>query len=277
MIDSHFHVWDPRARAHEWLASEPQLNRRFWIDDFRALAQANDIEGAVLVQVLNDFDETTEFLALAARHDLIAGVVGWIDLEGDVAGQLAALRAKPGGDRLVGIRHLVQDEADPNYLDRPSVVRGIEAVRRAGVAYDVLVRPPQLPAALRLARRADNQLLVLDHAAKPSIARGDTGGAWSTYVAQLASLEHVMCKLSGLVTEAGPTWAKDQILPYAELLLDWFGPERLVFGSDWPVCSAVARYEDVVNLAKEACASLSPSEQEAVFSANARRVYRLGA
>jgi L-fuconolactonase len=276
IIDAHHHVWDPAARRHAWLDGFPALNRRFGPADFERASQPEGITGSVLVQVLASAAETAEFLALAAAAGRVAGVVGWADLTSPaVPAEIARLRALPGGDLLAGIRHLVQDEPDPDWLRRPDVRRGLRAVGAAGLAYDLLVRPAQLPAALAVTGDLGEVRFVLDHGAKPAIASG-AREPWASLISELATRPNVSCKVSGLVTEAGPGWRPAQIAPYIDHLLDCFGPGRLIFGSDWPVCTLVASYAEVIALARDALQGrLSPDELAAVFAGNAITAYGL--
>lgn len=275
IVDAHHHLWDPGSRRHAWLDAVPQLRRPFRIQDFSQLAAAHSVRASVLVQVLASAAETEEFLALAGRTPLLAGVVGWADLtDPAIDGELARLRELPGGDRLAGIRHLVQDEPDPDWLGRPDVRRGLRAVGDAGLVYDLLIRPRQLPAAVAVVRDLDGVHFVLDHGAKPDIAHGQVE-PWSTLIGALAAAPNVSCKLSGLVTEAGPGWAPAQITRYASRLLDCFGPARLMFGSDWPVCTLAAGYGEVLGLAETVLARLSPAERDSVLAGTAARLYRL--
>ena len=276
IIDAHQHVWDPGTRAHAWLDGLPALRRRFSAADYARVAAQHGVSASVLVQVLASAAETEEFLALAAAPGVIAGVVGWTDLTAPgVAAEITRLRQLPGGGRLVGIRHLVQDEPDPAWLDRREVRRGIRAVGDAGLAYDLLVRPAQLPAALRLASDLGEMRFVLDHGAKPDIASGRLE-PWSSLVAELACRPNVTCKLSGLVTEAAAGWTVPQVAPYARWLLECFGPGRLMFGSDWPVCTLAASYSQVLALARETLGGhLGPAELDAVFAGNGVTVYGL--
>jgi L-fuconolactonase len=289
IIDAHHHLWDPGTRRHAWLDPLPALRRPFTIGEFTGLAAAHGVTGSILVQVLPSAAETAEFLALsgpgtgtlvagAAAGTLVAGVVGWADLTApDVADQVARLRALPGGDRLAGIRHLVQDEPDPDWLDRPDVRRGLRALGEAGLVYDLLVRPAQLPAAIRTARDLPGVRFVLDHGGKPDIAHGRLE-PWGSLVAELARQPNVACKLSGLVTEAGPGHSIAQIGPFAGRLIEAFGPDRLMFGSDWPVCTLAASYGEVLDLAVALLAGrLGPAGTDGVLGGNALRIYGLGA
>jgi L-fuconolactonase len=277
IIDAHHHVWDPATRDHGWLA-DPALapvRRPFAVSDLAPAAAAAGVGATVLVQVLPSVAETAEFLAVAAAEPLVAGVVGWVDLTApDVADTIAALRDGPGGGALAGIRHLVQGEENPAWLNRPDVVRGLRAVADAGLAYDLLTLPHQLPAAIDVARALPGLTFVLDHLSKPPVASGALE-PWATRVRALAAAPNVVAKLSGLVSEARPDWTVADLRPYAEVALEAFGPDRVMFGSDWPVCLAAATYDQVFAAAAELTAGLSETERDAVFAGTARRAYRL--
>jgi L-fuconolactonase len=277
IIDAHHHVWDPATRDHGWLA-DPALapvRRPFAVPDLAPAAAAAGVGATVLVQVLPSVAETAEFLAVAAAEPLVAGVVGWVDLTApDVADTIAALRDGPGGGALAGIRHLVQGEENPAWLNRPDVVRGLRAVADAGLAYDLLTLPHQLPAAIDVARALPGLTFVLDHLSKPPVASGALE-PWATRVRALAAAPNVVAKLSGLVSEARPDWTVADLRPYAEVALEAFGPDRVMFGSDWPVCLAAATYDQVFAAAAELTAGLSETERDAVFAGTARRAYRL--
>lgn len=277
-LDAHFHLWDPRTQAHDWLRQLPALDRRFGIDDFEAAAARTGVRQGVLVQAIATAQETHDLLAIAAESDAVAGVVGWVELErDDVAAQIAELRAARGGERLVGLRHLVQSEPDPRWLARDAVGRGLAAIADADLVYDILVRPAQLEAAIRAVAEHPRLRFVLDHAGKPMIAEGSLE-PWASQVAELATHENVACKVSGLVTEAASGWRSATFAPYVKHLCTCFGARRLMFGSDWPVCTLVASYERVFDIARSTLAdALGRAELEAVFSANARTHYRLGA
>ena len=276
--DAHHHLWELARRPQPWLDGPEMdaIRRDFTLADLAPQAEAAGIGRTVLVQVLPSLAETAEFLALAGEPDLVAGVVGWVDLTGAaVAETLAGLRSGPGGARLAGIRHLVQGEPDPGWLARPDVRRGLRAVADAGLVYDLLTLPRQLPAAIEAARALPGLTFVLDHLSKPPIASGALQ-PWATLVRELAALPNVSCKLSGMVTEAGrPGWTVAGLRPYAEVILDAFGPSRVMFGSDWPVCLLAASYAQVVSAAQELAAGLDQDEQAEVFGGTAARVYRL--
>jgi L-fuconolactonase len=222
--------------------------------------------------------ETEAFLATAAATPFIRGVVGWVDLTDPGAGEtIDRLRAGHGGDALVAIRHQVQDEDDPDWLGRADVRRGIAAVGRAGLGYDLLVRTRELPAARALVGALPDVRFVIDHLAKPAIRTG-SDPAWTEAVGAFQGAPNVWWKLSGLVTEADwQTWRPADLQPYVDRVLTVASPERLVFGSDWPVCLLAAPYDRVLATARQLIAALSPSEQAAILGSNAVEVYRLAA
>ena len=273
-VDAHHHLWQTSVRRHAWLDGDDTaaIRRDFTPADLRAAAAG--IDATVLVQVLPDLEESVEFLATAAAEPLIAGVVGWIDLTGSPSEDLERLRSAPGGELLTGIRHLVQAEPDPRWLEREDVLAGLAAVRDAGLVYDLLVLPHQLPAATAAVRALPDLTFVLDHLAKPPIASGDLE-PWATELATLAREPNVVAKLSGLVTEAGRPWRVEDLRPYADTALTAFGPDRLMLGSDWPVCLLAGTYAEVMDAADSLLEDLTPSERDAVRGGTASRVYGL--
>ena len=277
-IDAHHHLWDLSRRPQDWLDGPEMLaiRRDFTPADLAAETAAERIDRTILVQVLPDLDETVEFLAVAEGSDTMAGVVGWVDLRSEkVADVLAGLRAVPGGGKLVGIRHLVQGEPDAAWLNQAEVRRGLEAVADAGLAYDLLTLPHQLPAAIDTVRALPQLTFVLDHLSKPPIASRALE-PWASLIYELAAEPNVFCKLSGMVTEADPAgWKVADFRPYATTVLDAFGPARVMFGSDWPVCLLAATYTEVCEIAEQLTGRLSPDEHDAVFGGTAARAYRL--
>jgi L-fuconolactonase len=277
-VDAHHHLWDLAVRDQDWIsgAELAPLRRDFLAGELAAEAGAAGVDASVLVQTVTVAEETPEFLALAAASELIAGVVGWTDLTApDVGDQLGRLAELPGGDALVGIRHQVQGEPDPDWLRRPDVRRGLTAVGRAGLVYDLVILPHQLPAATATAAALPELTFVLDHLGKPPVASGALE-PWATDLRALAALPNTVCKLSGLVTEADwHDWSVDGLRPYADTVLEAFGPDRLMFGSDWPVCTLAAGYRQVLDTARELTAALDPDESAAVFGGTAVRVYGL--
>ncbi|WP_411113554.1 amidohydrolase family protein [Streptomyces sp. 029-5] len=278
VIDAHHHLWDLSVRDQDWITGPAMapIRRNFTLADLAAETRAAGVSATVLVQTIGVPDETPEFLAAANGSDLVAGVVGWTDLTAPgVADTLAALRELPGGDRLVGIRHQVQGEPDPEWLLRPDVRRGLAAVAAAGLVYDLVILEHQLPAAAKAADLLPGLTFVLDHLGKPPIAGGVTE-PWAGLVRELAARPNTVCKLSGMVTEAAwDSWTAEGLRPYADTVLDAFGPERLMFGSDWPVCRLAATYGEVLDAARTLTDGLGEDERDAVFRDTARRVYAL--
>ncbi len=230
IVDAHQHFWDPARADYPWMDDGP-LRRRFGPEDLEPLLRLNGVAGTVVVQARQELDESRELLAIAASTPFVLGVVGWVDLTGDVAAQLGELDGP-----LVGLRHLVHDEPDPEWLLRKDVQRGLAAVAEADLTYDLLVRTRELPAAIDTARRHPALRFVLDHVAKAPHDPSEHA-AWAKSVATLAELPNVTCKLSGLFTEADPEGT-------VERALEWFGPERCMWGSDWPVCTLAGDYAD---------------------------------
>jgi L-fucono-1,5-lactonase len=270
IVDAHHHLWDPAIRDYPWMATSAldPIRRPYTVDDLRAAA-GPDVVATVLVQTVSSAEETEEFLDVArASAGYVAGVVGWADLT-------APGLSIADDPLLVGLRHQVEDEDDPDWLLRDDVMRSLAELGRRGLVYDLLVRAPQWAAALSCARALGEVCFVLDHAGKPGIASGEWE-PWAGWLEQLAACPNVVCKLSGLVTEAHPdNWNASTLRPYAEHLLDCFGAERVLFGSDWPVCELVGSHAEVRTVTDELLAGASANESAAVLSGNARRIYRL--
>jgi L-fuconolactonase len=276
-VDAHHHVWDLTVREQSWMAGAEldPIRRNFAVEDLSPLAAAADVTATVLVQTAGLVEETVEFLEVAASNELVAAVVGWVDLTAaDVATSLSGLSARPDGVYLKRIRHQVHDEPDVDWLLRPEVQRGLAAVADAGLVYDLLTRTPHLPAAISTVRAFPQLTFVVDHISKPVI--GESLEPWASQLRALAALPNVTCKLSGMVTEASWTdWKPTDLQPYADVVLDAFGPDRVMFGSDWPVCLLAATYAEVVQTAETLTTTLSPADQEAVFTTTATRTYNL--
>ncbi|HEX7471831.1 MAG TPA: amidohydrolase family protein [Candidatus Limnocylindrales bacterium] len=276
-VDAHHHFWDPTRATYPFLTDDlAAIRRPFGPEDLRPLVEANGIARTILVQTRSDLGETREFLATAAETAFIGGVVGWVDLAAaDVADSIEALRAGPGGGKLVGIRHQVHDEPDPEWLARPGIRRGIEAVGAAGLVYDLLVRPREMPVALATVRALPGVRFVIDHLAKPPIASGAVA-PWAELLRPFGAEPNVWGKVSGLVTEAD--WAAGtpaDLVPYVARAVDTFGPDRLMFGSDWPVCLLAASYEQVIAATRFALGGLDDGALQRVFGATAAAVYGL--
>jgi L-fuconolactonase len=276
-IDAHVHLWDLSVRDQPWTTGAfAPLHRSFALGDVSGDLARAAVDGVVLVQALPLLDETRELLATAAGDALVKGVVGWIDLTAtNVEEELSALKNGPWGDQLVGIRHLVQSETDARWLCRDDVRSGLAAVADAGLVYDLLILGAQLPAAVETVAALPQLQFILDHLAKPNISSSGLE-PWGTGIRALASLPNAACKLSGMVTEADwKLWRVEDLRPYAELALDAFGVERMLFGSDWPVCTLAASYTEVVEAAAQLTEHMTPSERDAVFGGNAQRLYNV--
>jgi L-fuconolactonase len=275
IVDAHHHLWDLSVRDQDWITDPPMgaIRRSFLEPDF--IAAAPEVSASVLVQTVCVPEETPEFLAVAASSGVVGAVVGWTDLtSAGVVDALSELVDGPNGSWLRGIRHQVQSEPDPEWLCRRDVWNGLAAVGGAGLIYELLTLPHQMPAARRTVAALPQVQFVVDHCSKPAI--GADPGEWAELIRALAAHENVTCKLSGLVTEADwKSWDVAALRPYFEVVLDAFGSERLMFGSDWPVCLLAATYGEWLGAARELVSELSPSEQAAIFSGTARRVYGL--
>ena len=273
VVDAHHHLWDPAHRKYPWMGDDlASIRRRFDAGDLKPLLDANGIDRTVVVQTVSSLEETREFLEAAAENEFIGGVVGWVDLtDRSVAKTLAGLRRSEGGSFLVGIRHQVHDEPDPTWLLREDVQHGIAAVGEAGLAYDVLVRTRELPAALKTVKRHPQIRFVIDHAAKPRIAAGAWDSAWEEALAPLSELPNVTCKVSGLFTEADwKSWKAEHVEPYVRRVIDWFGADRCMFGSDWPVSLLAASYKQVVTTMRDLVAN-----DDQIMGGTAAKVYGL--
>ncbi len=273
-IDSHQHFWHYDPTQHIWMTGKMErLKRDYLPADLQLVMAESNIQGTVAVQARQNLEETEWLLALAGATPFIKGVVGWVDLRSSaVAAQIAKYAEHP---RLVGLRHVVHDEADDLFMLRDDFVRGIRAMQAYDLAYDLLLFPRHLPVAVDLVRQFPDQIFVLDHIAKPLIKDGVLE-PWNTQIRALASMDNVYCKVSGMVTEAAwERWARANFRPYLEVVFDCFGTERLLFGSDWPVCTLSGSYAEVVGLVSEYIGQFSEAEQAAVMGGNAERIYRL--
>ncbi|WP_089157758.1 amidohydrolase family protein [Micromonospora sp. NBS 11-29] len=279
IVDAHHHLWRPE-RGYTWLDA-PELaaiRRPFTPADLTAELTASGVDGSVLVEGGRCHrDEAAEFLGYAADTPSILGVVAWLDVAADdVTATVARYRGVRGGELLVGVRAQVQAEADPDYLDRPEVRRGLAEVADAGLVFDLVVRADQLPAAARAARAVPQLRLVLDHLGKPRIDRGEAGlRGWRDAIAALAANPNVVGKLSGLVTEARPDWSPADLAPFVEVAVQEFGAVRLMFGSDWPVCLLRSDYPGVRRALADALPPLPAPQLREIYAGTAVRTYRL--
>lgn len=273
-IDAHQHFWIYNQKDFDWIDdSMAAIRRNFLPEDLQPDLQANAFDGSVVVQTRQTLDETRWLLGLAERNPSILGVVGWADLRSpDIQSQLTSLTRSR---KLVALRHIVQSEPDDRFLLQPDFLRGISALEEFGLAYDILIYPKHLPVATDFVQRFPRQRFVLDHLAKPPIKSGEID-SWAKGIRALAASQNVFCKLSGLVTEADwKHWMPEHITPYLDIAFESFGPERLMIGSDWPVCLVAASYNRAVNVIKDYVCRLSPESQAAVLGGNAARFWRL--
>jgi L-fuconolactonase len=273
-IDAHQHFWHYTPEAYGWIGPEMEVLKSDHLPgDLAPLLAASGLGGSIAVQARQTLEETRWLLELADQHPIIRGVVGWVDLcNQDVKAQLERFGAHP---RFRGVRHVVQDEPDYGFMLRADFLRGLAALAGFGLTYDLLVFPRHLPVVCEVVARFPEQPFVLDHIAKPRIEAGILA-PWARDLRRLAAFPNVVCKVSGLVTEANwQGWAVADFRPYLDVVFDVFGPGRIIFGSDWPVCTVAARYEQVVGLVADYAGSLSPDEQAEIWGGTARRFYRL--
>lgn len=273
-IDAHQHFWSYHPLAHAWIGEDmAALRRDFQPRDLQPVLHQHGFQGSILVQVEETPAETALLLDQARRHDFIKGVVGWVDLRArDLEAQLDLLHLEP---RLKGFRDILQGPVQPARMLEPAFIRGLGQLRRYGFSYDLLVYAPQLPQVSKLVHHFPDQPFVLDHLGKPEIKNQDHAG-WQRQIKSLAEQENVCCKISGLVTEADwQHWRPADFRPYLDTVVEAFGPQRLLYGSDWPVCLVAASYPQVLSLVQDYFASFSTHEQELIFGGNASRFYRL--
>ncbi|MGB5263674.1 MAG: amidohydrolase family protein [Lutimonas sp.] len=273
-IDSHQHFWHYEPKKHSWIDDDMSIIRKdFMPEDLQLIYEKNDVSGCVAVQADQTLEETNFLIDLADKYDFIKGVVGWIDLRDQKVQNI--LEEYNSYSKLKGLRHVVQGEADPNFLLRPEFLRGIGFLDHYNLTYDILVFPHQLGAVLEFVDRFPNQKFVIDHCAKPYILDGFYQG-WAVMMREIAKRRNVYCKLSGMITEADYLhWTNEQVQPYMSLIIDAFGPDRIMFGSDWPVCLVAGNYARVKSLVTDFIADLSETEQNAILGENAIKFYNL--
>jgi L-fuconolactonase len=275
VIDAHHHFWRYDPTAYPWIDDSMSVLKRDWLPaDLACEIGRAGVDAVISVQARQTIDETRWLVSLAAAHEFIVGVVGWVPLASpSVRADLVSLTA--AGRTLRGVRHVVQEEPDPTFLERPDFNAGIAALREFGLAYDILIVDRQIPAAIAFVDRHPGQVFVLDHAAKPRIRDGALD-PWRAQVGELARRPQVYCKLSGLVTEAAPArWTDADLRPYLDATLEAFGPDRILFGSDWPVCLLASTYRKWVESVRRFVAELTPTERAQILGGTARRAYRL--
>lgn len=270
-VDAHQHFWQLARGDYGWLTLElTELYRDFLPEDLVPLLVQNGIDGTVLVQAAPTKAETAYLLSLAEKHDFIKGVVGWVDFEGpDVESEIAQLAEQP---KVVGLRPMIQDIPDPDWMLKPELERAFNAMIATDLTLDALTLPRHLPNLLQLLQRHPEMPVVIDHASKPRI-RSEEFDPWARRMAELAANTNAYCKLSGLVTEAGEHWTLNDLKPYVDHLLDCFGAERLIWGSDWPVCLLASDYRQWLTAAEQLLESVS--DTSGIFGRNALRAYNI--
>lgn len=272
IIDAHHHLWKYNDREYSWIdESMSVLKKSFSMEDFRKeTAFAGEIK-SIAVQARQTLEETEWLLSLSESDKTIAGVVGWVPLRSPVIRDHMD-RLKSSG-RLSGVRHVVQDEPDPMFILRDDFNNGISALKDFNLTYDILVTEKHLPQTVAFVKKHENQPFVIDHIAKPDI-KNHSFEHWSRYMAELASFPNVSCKLSGMVTEADWTmWTREDLKPYIDRMMELFGPQRLMFGSDWPVCLVAGGYEKWFSTLDSCLSELSEVERESIYSGNAAEFY----
>ena len=274
-LDAHQHFWRYDAAAYPWIGRDMAcLRQDFQPDDLRPLLDAAGLDGCIAVQARACASETDQLLNLAKRYPWIRAVVGWVDLcASDLEASLERWAQAPV---LRGFRHQLQDESSPaGFMQKPEFQRGLATLQRRGLVYEVLVKARDLGAVTELCQQHDRHHLVLDHLGKPDVQAADLK-AWARQLAPLAALPHVSCKLSGLITEAHwHDWQSAQLTPYLHVALELFGPERLMFGSDWPVCLLASDYSATCTLLDSLTSTLGPTQQAAIWGGTACRVYNI--
>jgi L-fuconolactonase len=275
-VDAHQHFWKYNAARDTWITDEMSVLRRdFLPEELARECEANGIDASIAVQADQSEDETLFLLDLAKDNPRVAGVVGWVDLRSPRLAERLEFFSRFG--KLRGFRHIAQSEPDDRFLVQEGFLNGIAQLRRSGFTYDILIYPQQMPAALELVAKFPQQPFVIDHLAKPEIKAGEIK-AWSDYMRRIAKNRNVFCKLSGLVTEAGwRGWKPSDFHRYLDTVFQVFGPDRLMFGSDWPVCLLAASYRQVKEIIEDYLKNCSAQDRENIFGGNATRFYGLKA
>jgi L-fuconolactonase len=270
-LDAHQHFWSYDAAQYPWIPLDSPLHRSWLPADLAALQRPLGFDGSIAVQARQVIEESDWLLGLADQHETVKGVVGWVDLRSDrVEADLERLAQHP---KFVGVRHVVQEEPDDAFMLGPDFQRGISKLAAYGLTYDILIFPKQLEAAIRLAENFPAQPFVLDHIAKPPIKDGVLE-PWATQLRRLAQLPNVHCKVSGMLTEADHrAWTPEQFRPYLDIVFEAFGPSRLMYGSDWPVCLFAGSYEQSFRLVDDYAQGFTDAERAGLFGGNAAAFY----
>lgn len=274
IIDSHQHFWNYNPEEFDWINDDMRsIRKSFLPKDLQDTLSDTGVEGVVSVQARQSLEETEWLLQLASENDFIKGVVGWIPLTSKKLPEI--LDRLKNEDLLKGVRHVIQGEPDPQFIIKKSFNDGISQLKKYGLTYDILILGHQLPNTIRFADQHPDQPFVLDHIAKPEIKKNEIQ-VWEKHIKELARRENVSCKVSGMVTEADfTTWTEEQLKPYFDVVLEAFGPGRLLFGSDWPVCLVATYYSRWLELVKKWISALSNPEQEQILGGNAKLIYNL--
>ena len=274
IIDSHHHLWNYNPVEYDWIDENMAVIRRdFLPENLEQEINNAGVECVVSVQARQTMDETRWLLHMASENDFIKGVVGWVDLKAEgIKDELSLLSENRW---LKGFRHVVQGEPDPEFILREDFNNGISFLKEFNFVYDILIFWHQLPNTIKFVDKHPGQLFVLDHIAKPNI-KGNEISEWSKGIKELARRRNVACKVSGMVTEAGyHNWTESQLRPYFDLILEAFGPSRIMFGSDWPVCLVAVKYGQWLKLCDKFFSKLNDDEQQLIFYENARSIYHL--
>lgn len=274
-IDSHQHFWQYQAEEYDWIGEqETILKHHFLPNDLKPILVNSKIDGCVAVQARQSEQETKWLIELAKQHDIIKGVVGWIDLcSNNLESDLQQYKDEK---ILKGFRHVLQGEPDPQFMLSEQFVRGLKVIEQFNYSYDLLIFAHQLPQTIELVSQLPNMRFVLDHIAKPAIAKSQGFAKWQLGINKLAEYRNVSCKISGMVTEADlEHWTKEDFLPYMQTILAAFGPDRVMFGSDWPVCLLAADYQSVFEIVEDFVQSSYADYYDIIFGLNAKSFYQI--
>ena len=273
-IDSHQHFWIYNPSEYGWISDDMQILKKDYLPgQLQKELFSVGFDGSIAVQARQTLEETKWILGLAEQNSFIKGVVGWVDLcSPEIEEQLAQFSKHP---KLVGVRHVVHDEPDDNFILREDFLNGISHLKKFGLAYEILIFPRHLPNTIQFVSQFPEQLFVLDHIAKPLI-KDKKVSPWKEGIEKLAGFKNVYCKLSGMVTEADvKNWKQEDIIPYLDIVFDAFGPDRLMIGSDWPVCRVAGLYQQVMEVVLNYIGTYSEEDKNKILGKNALRVYRL--
>jgi len=271
ILDAHQHFWIYDEKQYPWIPKGSPLHRNWLPPDWQEAAKKCGVTGSIAVQARQTLEESRWLLELSEKYSTIKGVVGWVDLRSEnVSKQLAEFARH---SKFVGVRHVVQDEPDPEFMLRPDFLRGVRLLKEFELVYDILIFPTQVPAAIDLVNRFPAQQFVLDHIAKPLIKDGVLS-PWREQIRELAKAPNIVCKVSGMVTEAKPkAWNRTDFKPYLDVIFDAFGVDRLLFGSDWPVCLLAGSYTEVFELLTAHVSGFSEADRAKILGMNAVEIY----